>query len=93
MCLFNLMLAVPYSMQVLYDVDYDDGDREEGVKPENVRPLARLLTKASRELQVGDEAIVCFRGRQQQRYLATITARHHDGEKVCVNGQMLPVHE
>lgn len=67
---------------MFYDVDYDDGDREEGVLPDNVRPLARLLTKASRELQVGDEAIVCFRGRQQQRYLATITERHNGGEKV-----------
>ena len=66
--------------QVLYDVAYDDGDAEEGVLPSSVRPLARLLTKASAELELGDEAVVNFRGSPQQRYLATVTARNGSGD-------------
>jgi hypothetical protein len=45
-----------------------------------VRPMARLLKKASEELQVGDEAVVAFRGKRHLRYLAMVEARQGEGD-------------
>jgi hypothetical protein len=66
------------SGQAIYDIRYDDGDRETGVLAENIRPMAETL------FTVGQRVEVRFRGRGVRFYAATITDVVTD-----TSGQML----
>ena len=52
---------------VSYDIEYDDGDFEEGVEPQNVRPVDKTADELQKEADLKEQAAVLLRKRQKAK--------------------------